>query len=79
MISPDAGMLGARLDQHHLPETNGRMAICRRCGAQTNGPDGRQHLPDGRRIVRASEWLSRQERLDKQKTLLERAKDRFAK
>ena len=79
MNSQETSSLGARLDQHHLPETNGRMAVCRRCGAQTDGPDGRQHVPDERRVARATDWLNLQERLDKQKALLERAKHLFTK
>jgi hypothetical protein len=77
MISPEASLLGARLDQHHSPETNGRMAVCRRCGAQTNGPDGRQHIPHELRLDRSTTWLDMQTRVDAQKTLLERAKDSF--
>jgi hypothetical protein len=57
VVSPEASQIGARLDEHHAPETNGRMAVCRRCGAQTNGPDGRQHVPDERRLPRYKDWL----------------------
>jgi len=62
MISPEATLLGARLDEHHLPETNGWMAVCRRCGAQTEGPQGRQHVPNERRLARAEQWLAAQSR-----------------
>ena len=79
MISSEASLLGARLDEHHLPETNGRMAICRRCGAQTNGPDGRQHVPDERRLARSSDWLNMQTRIDMQKVLVDRARHLFTK
>lgn len=75
MISPEASLLGARLDQHHSPETNGRMAVCRRCGAQTNDPDGRQHVPHELRLDRSKAWLDMQTRMDTQKVLLDRAKD----
>jgi hypothetical protein len=77
MISPEASLAGVRLDEHHAPETNGRMPVCRRCGAQTNGPDGRQHIPDDRRLARSNEWLDMQMRIDMQKTLIERARDSF--
>lgn len=60
MVSPEASQIGARLDEHHAPETNGRMAVCRRCGAQTNGPDGRQHVPHERRLPRYTDWLDAQ-------------------
>jgi hypothetical protein len=62
MVSPEASVLGARLDEHHSPETNGRMAVCRRCGAQTESPRGRQHIPNERRLARAEEWLDTQRR-----------------
>jgi hypothetical protein len=44
------------LDQDHLPETNGRMAVCRRCGSQTDGP-GLHHLPAERQMARIQSWL----------------------
>jgi len=47
---------GTQLDQHHLPETNGRMAVCRRCGSQTDGP-GLHHLPAERQMARIQSWL----------------------
>ena len=62
MGSPEAAILGAQLDEHHAPETNGRMAVCRRCGAQTESPQGRQHVPNERRLGRAQEWLDAQRR-----------------
>jgi len=77
MISPDASLLGARLDEHHSPETNGRMAVCRRCGAQTNDAEGRRHAPDERRLARSDDWLTMQARIDMQKMLMERAKNSF--
>ena len=59
MASPEAQQLGSRLDEHHLPETNGWMSVCRRCGAQTDGPKGR-HLPNERKLERALQWLDKQ-------------------
>ena len=52
--------MGVVLDEHHTPETNGRMAVCRRCGAQTDGPDG-GHAPHERQLARADEWLQKEE------------------
>lgn len=60
MVSPEASSVGARLDEHHSPETNGRMAVCRRCGTQTNDPKGSVHVPDERQITRSSRWLDAQ-------------------
>ena len=48
---------GSQLDQNHVPETNGRMAVCRRCGSQTDGPDGIRHMPADRQMTRVREWL----------------------
>ena len=58
---PGRNNAGARLDEDHLPETNGRMAICRRCGAQTDGPQGR-HAPMEKQVGKATEWLDLQKR-----------------
>jgi hypothetical protein len=63
VITPEASSVGARLDQHHLPETNGRMAVCRRCGTQTDDPQGRQHAPDERQVTRSNKWLDAQLRV----------------
>jgi hypothetical protein len=63
MASPEASLIGARLDEHHSPETNGRMAVCRRCGAQTDGPKGRHHVPNERLLARSNEWLDGQSRM----------------
>ncbi len=62
MASTEESLLGARLDEHHLPETNGRMAVCRRCGIRTDGPDGRRHLPQKAQLARSNEWLVAQSR-----------------
>jgi len=62
MASPEALILGARLDEHHSPETNGWMAVCRRCGAQTDSPLGRHHVPNEKRLARSAEWLDAEKR-----------------
>jgi len=62
MVSPEASLLGARIDEDHLPETNGRMAVCRRCGAETQGPEGHHHVPNERLLARSSDWLDAQSR-----------------
>jgi len=62
MASIEASLLGVRLDEHHSPETNGRMALCRRCGAQTDSLDGRKHTPNERQLARYSDWLVAQSR-----------------
>jgi hypothetical protein len=59
VVSPEAQQLGSRLDEHHAPETNGRMSVCRRCGAQTDGPK-ELHVPDERQLERALQWLDAQ-------------------
>ena len=48
---------GDQLDQDHAPETNGRMSVCRRCGSQTDGPDGAHHRPTERQTARIRDWL----------------------
>ena len=65
MASPETLQLGARLDEHHFPETNGRMAICRRCGARTDGPMGHHHVPSERQLARSDQWLQTQSRLSR--------------
>jgi len=59
MATPETRQLGTLLDEDHLPETNGRMAICRRCGIVTDGPDGK-HDPRERQTSLSSQWLDRQ-------------------
>jgi hypothetical protein len=54
---------GSELDVHHVPETNGRMSVCRRCGSQTDGPEGRHHIPAERQLIRSGEWLAAQSRI----------------
>ncbi len=63
MVSPEATLIGARLDEHHAPETNGRMAVCRRCGAQTDSPLGLNHVPSEGRLERLEKWLDAQLRM----------------
>jgi hypothetical protein len=72
MASPEQQQLGDRLDAHHRPETNGRMAVCRRCGVITDGPDG-SHAPRERELVRTVQWLDTQARM----TRIAGAKDRI--
>jgi hypothetical protein len=48
--------VGLRLDANHSPETNGWMAVCRRCGIHTNGPEG-PHAPHALQIATAESWL----------------------
>ncbi|MHB8246156.1 MAG: hypothetical protein ACYDGN_12545 [Acidimicrobiales bacterium] len=65
MISTEVSHVGALLDEHHRPETNGRMSVCRRCGVLTDGPEGLHHTPVERQLVRSSEWLDAQSRLER--------------
>jgi hypothetical protein len=63
MISAESSQVGAQLDEHHAPETNGRMAVCRRCGALTESPAGLQHIPHPSQVRRSNDWLTAQSRL----------------
>lgn len=58
MLPEGETLTGSQLDEHHAPETNGRMSVCRRCGSQTDGPAGRQHMPTERQMTRVGEWLT---------------------
>jgi len=60
VVSPQASELGTRLDAHHLPETNGRIAVCRRCGSRTDAADGVSHIPAESQLLRSSRWLASQ-------------------
>jgi len=60
MTSPEALLLGARLDEDHAPTTNGWMPVCRRCGAYTESPQGLRHVPSDHRLDRARQWLDSQ-------------------
>lgn len=57
MASTEASQLAGRLDEHHSPETNGRIAVCRRCGTRTDGLAGRKHAPNEQQLARSNEWL----------------------
>jgi hypothetical protein len=59
----DAQLAGRQLDDNHMPETNGRMSVCRRCGSQTDGPGGQHHAPAERQLTRSGEWLLAQLRI----------------
>jgi hypothetical protein len=60
MASPEASLLGTRLDADHPPETNGRMAICRRCGFATGGDASDLHAPVEVQGAKANRWLGAQ-------------------
>jgi hypothetical protein len=57
--SPESIAAGNRLDADHAPETNGWMAVCRRCGIRTDGPLG-GHAPYPAQISQADRWLDGQ-------------------
>ena len=63
MTSSESLHVAAQLDEHHAPETNGRIPVCRRCGARTDGPTGLHHVLQEGRVGRSSEWLLAQSRL----------------
>jgi hypothetical protein len=63
MTSSGSLRLAAQLDEHHSPETNGRIPVCRRCGARTDSPTGVRHVLQEGRERRSSEWLIAQSRL----------------
>jgi hypothetical protein len=63
MTSSESLHVAAQLDEHHLPETNGRIPVCRRCGARTDGPSGLHHVLQEGREGRSSEWLLAESRL----------------
>ena len=63
MVSPKAAYAGSQLDEHHAPETNGRMSVCRVCGTSTDGPAGLHHIPTERQVTRSKEWLIAQSRM----------------
>ena len=63
MASAEAIRVGAQLDEHHAPETNGRMSVCRRCGMLTDSPVGLQHAPHDSQLDRSNQWLTAQSRL----------------
>jgi hypothetical protein len=63
MTASECLHVAAQLDEHHVPETNGRIPVCRRCGARTDGPTGLHHVLQEGRVNRSSEWLVAQSRL----------------
>jgi hypothetical protein len=63
MTSSDTLHVAAQLDEHHSPETNGRIPVCRRCGARTESPAGVHHIVQEDRVNKSSEWLIAQSRL----------------
>jgi hypothetical protein len=60
MTAPEASPVGSRLDEDHVPETNGRMAVCRRCGFRTDGKSGAAHAPIDEQEAKANRWLDGQ-------------------
>jgi hypothetical protein len=63
MTSSECLHVATQLDEDHAPETNGRIPVCRRCGARTDGPTGVHHVIQEGRAGRSSEWLVAQSRL----------------
>ncbi len=63
MTSPECLHVASQLDEHHAPETNGRIPVCHKCGGRTDGPEGAHHLIAAGRVGRSSEWLVAQSRL----------------
>jgi hypothetical protein len=63
MTTSECVHVAAQLDEHHAPETNGRIAVCRKCGARTEGPEGVHHVLQDKSLGRSSEWLDAQSRL----------------
>ena len=57
MVSTESLSVGSQLDQHHAPETNGRMSVCRKCGTRTDDSAGHHHQPSDQQLTRSSEWL----------------------
>jgi hypothetical protein len=63
MTSSECLHVATQLDEDHAPETNGRIPVCRRCGARTDGPTGVHHVIQEGRVSRSSDWLVAQSRL----------------
>jgi hypothetical protein len=64
MSSTECLHVATQLDEHHTPETNGRIPVCHKCGARTESPLGEHHVIAESRVVRSSEWLVAQSRLN---------------
>jgi hypothetical protein len=62
MTSNECSDVAAKLDDHHVPETNGRIPVCHTCGARTDGPAGEHHVLQEGRVNRSTEWLVAQTR-----------------
>jgi hypothetical protein len=63
MATTECLHVAAQLDEHHTPDTNGRIPVCHTCGARTDGPMGEHHLIAESRVSRSTEWLVAQSRL----------------
>jgi hypothetical protein len=63
MTSSECSHVAAQLDEHHAPETNGRIPVCHKCGGRTDSPAGEHHVIAEGRLGRSSEWLVAQSRL----------------
>lgn len=57
MVEVEASGSGTQLDKDHAPETNGRMAICRRCGFRTTGEANDRHASVDVQEDRVNRWL----------------------
>ena len=60
LVVDELVQLSERLDEDHLPETNGRMAICRRCGFRATSEAGEHHVLVEGQAARAQGWLGGQ-------------------
>ena len=63
MTSSECLHVAAQLDEHHAPDTNGRIPVCHMCGARTDSPIGEHHVMQEGRVDRSTEWLVAQSRL----------------
>jgi hypothetical protein len=59
-MADEISELSQRLDQDHSPETNGRMAVCRRCGFRASSKEGEHHVLLEGQAARATSWLGGQ-------------------
>jgi len=64
MSSTECLHVATQLDEHHAPETNGRIPVCHKCGARTASPLGEHHVIAEGRVARSNEWLVAQSRLN---------------
>jgi hypothetical protein len=63
MTSSECLDVAAQLDEHHAPDTNGRIPVCHTCGARTDSPLGEHHVLEEARVNRSTEWLDAQTRI----------------